>query len=122
MFKIFRGFLCNKYRDKGMFYKNNREIINEIKYNEMLEKLKQGAKLIDTRTKQEYLEGHFDSAILLPYFEISKRIESIVPDKEQVIIVYCQNGGRSKKAYKILKDMGYDNIYNLKGGREGVLE
>ena len=30
MFKIFRGFLCNKYRDKGMFYKNNREIINEI--------------------------------------------------------------------------------------------
>ena len=88
----------------------------------MLEKVKQGATLIDTRTKQEYLEGHFDNAILLPYFEILKRIESIIPDKEQVIVVYCQNGGRSKRAYKILKDMGYNNIYNLKGGREGVLE
>lgn len=125
MFRRFRKFLCNKQKKNKKCLINQRiytrELINEINYTEMLEQLKQGAKLIDVRTKQEYNEGHFDNAILIPYFEIAKNIKSIIPNQEQEIIVYCENGGRSRKAYKTLNNMGYNNIYNLKGGRKEVL-
>lgn len=121
MLGIFKRILCNKQNHAITRNKLTREAINEINYQEMLEKIKQGTKLIDVRTKQEYMEGHFDNAILIPYYEISKTIQNIIPNKEQDIIVYCQNGGRSQKAYEILKQKGYNNVYNLKDGREGVL-
>ena len=93
---------------------------NNISYEELLKKTKEGATLIDVRTKQEFLEKHLDGAILIPYFDINKKVENIVPNKEKEIIVYCQNGGRSLKAYGALKKLGYNNIYNLKGGIEEI--
>ena len=98
----------------------NRETlsINEINYKSLLQKVKDGGILIDVRTRQEFLEGHLEGAILIPYFEIRKKIPNIIPSKEQCIVLYCQNGGRSIKAYEILKKIGYTNIYNLKGGLE----
>jgi len=100
----------------------NRELsnINEISYKELLQKIKEGGILIDVRTKQEFLEGHLDGAILIPYYEIRKRIVNIIPNKKQVILLYCQNGGRSIKAYESLNKIGYTNIYNLKGGLERI--
>lgn len=102
--------------------KCTREIldINEITYDEAIKKVKEGAILIDTRTRQEFLEGHLEGAILMPYYEISRRIENIIPNKDRTIIVYCQNGGRSEKAYEVLKRLGYENVYDLKGGMEEI--
>ena len=94
--------------------------INEITYDKLIEKVKEGAILIDTRTKQEFIEGHLEGAILIPYYEISRRIGSIVPDKDRYIILYCKNGGRSTRAYQTLKKLGYYNIYNLQNGLEGI--
>ena len=129
MIKMFRKFICcrrttkdwnccRKYR-----YKCNEQLlnINEIRYDELITKVKEGAILIDVRTRQEFLEGHLEGAILIPYYEISKKVADIIPNKNQAIIVYCQNGGRSQKAYKTLNNMGYNNIYNLKSGIEGSL-
>ena len=65
------------------------------------------------------MEGHLNGAIVVPYYEISKRIENIIPNKEQEIIVYCKNGGRGETATEILNKLGYTNVYNLKGGIEG---
>lgn len=124
MFRMFKKFLYNKQIQKKKCYgstkKFTRELINEISYTELLEKVKQGAKLIDVRTKQEFIEGHLDGAILIPYYDVSRKIENIIQNKDQTIIVYCQNGGRSIKAYKILNRLGYNNVYNLKGGKEGI--
>lgn len=100
----------------------NRETlnINEIDYNALLQKVKDGGILIDVRTRQEFLEGHLEGAILIPYYEIRKKIVNIIPTKEQCIVLYCQNGGRSVKAYEVLKKIGYSNLYNLKGGLEVI--
>ena len=102
--------------------KCTREVLNikEINYEKLLELIRMGAVLIDVRTKQEFMEKHLEGAILIPYYEISSKIGDIVQDKNRTIIVYCQNGGRSQRAFKILKRLGYSEVFDLKGGIEGV--
>jgi len=113
---------CEKNNEYLLNYQKNcnRETlnINEIDYKDLLQKAKDGGILIDVRTRQEFLEGHLEGAILIPYYEIRKKIVNIIPTKEQCIVLYCQNGGRSMKAYEVLKKIGYTDIYNLKGGLE----
>ena len=121
MFNIFRRFaLCKMPSRSWGCKKCTREVsnINEITYDKLLEKVKEGAVLIDVRTRQEFLEGHLDGAILIPYYEIESKIKGVVPNKNKKIIVYCKNGGRSQKAYSSLKRLGYSEVYNLKGGIE----
>ena len=98
---------------------SNRSIKNwEISYKQLQEKVRQGAILLDVRSIQEYNEKHLTGAIQMPYYEISSRAEYVLINKKRDIIVYCQNGGRGKKAYKSLKKLGYENVYNLYGGLE----
>ena len=128
MFRFFKRFVTVPSKilahDKcGKFQCNStREVldINNINYEELLRKKREGAILIDVRAKQEFLEKHIDGALLIPYFEIYKKIGNMIPNKEQSIVLYCQNGGRSIKAYEALKKLGYSNIYNLKGGIEEI--
>ena len=54
--------------------------------------------LIDARTEEEFAEGHIENAILIPEYEIANRAEKELPDKEQLILVYCRSGRRSKIA------------------------
>ena len=76
--------------------------------------------IIDVRTKDEYYNRHIPGAINIPLQDIGTRIEREVKNKNEIIIVYCEHGGRSRKAcYKIQK-LGYTNIYNLKNGIAGV--
>lgn len=87
-----------------------------IELEELIQLQKEGAIIIDVRSPQEYEEGHINGAILIPEYEIEKSIESKVRDKNQNIVVYCSSGSRSKKAQKILKKLGYENVYNLYNG------
>lgn len=75
--------------------------------------IKQGALLIDVRTKEEYDSNHIEGAINIPLDDISSQIESKVKKKDKKIIVYCQSGNRSNMARGILKKLGYTNIYDL---------
>ena len=70
----------------------------------------QKAILIDVRSIQEFNEGHIEGAICIPYYELYKRIELETEGKEQMIILYCNTGSRSKKAAHILRKLGYKNI------------
>ena len=88
----------------------------DIAIEEVKNKLSQGAILIDVRSNQEYREGHLQGAINIPDFEIANRIQREVPKKNQLIVLYCQYGGRSKSASIIMKKLGYTNVYNLYGG------
>ncbi len=76
--------------------------------------------LIDVRSNQEYEEGHLTGAINISVYNIEKEIQNVVKNKSDTIIVYCSSGGRSKEAKEILERLGYDEVYNLKGGIDRV--
>lgn len=88
----------------------------DITIEELKNKVTQGAILIDVRSNQEYREGHLQGAINIPDFEIINRVQREIPKKNQLVILYCQYGGRSKNASMIMKKLGYTNVYNLYGG------
>lgn len=90
----------------------------DIMQSEIKSLMSKGAILIDVRSPQEYNEGHLDNSILLPEYEILKKIEDIIPNKNTKIILYCSSGTRSKKAKEELEKMGYKNIYNVLNGVE----
>ncbi len=95
----------------------NREIDEkDIELEELKKLQKEGAMIVDVRSPQEYREGHIDGAISIPEYEIKKEIENRIPDKNKNIVVYCSSGGRSKKAQKQLKKLGYNQVYNLYNG------
>jgi len=71
--------------------------------------------ILDVRTEEEYTRGHIQNAILIPHDEIRERMESELPDKNQVILVYCRSGARSETAARALIDMGYTNVYDFGG-------
>ena len=71
--------------------------------------------ILDTRTQEEFAEGHIENAILIPHYEISEKAETLLTDKNQLILVYCRSGNRSKQASQALIDLGYTNIKEFGG-------
>ena len=71
--------------------------------------------IIDARTQSEYDEGHIPGAILIPEYEIAARAENELPDKDQLILVYCRSGRRSKIAAEELIKLGYTNVKEFGG-------
>ena len=71
--------------------------------------------IIDARTQEEYDEGHIPGAILIPESEIADRAEKELPDKKQLILVYCRSGRRSKIAAEELVKLGYTNVKEFGG-------
>ena len=71
--------------------------------------------IIDARTDEEFAEGHIKNAILIPEYEIADRAEKELPDKEQLILVYCRSGRRSKIASDELFKLGYSNVKEFGG-------
>ena len=71
--------------------------------------------IIDARTQEEYDEGHIPGAILIPEYEIAERAENELPDKKQLILVYCRSGRRSKIAAEELVKLGYTNVKEFGG-------
>jgi rhodanese-related sulfurtransferase len=71
--------------------------------------------ILDVRTTEEFNEGHIKDAILIPDYEISEKAEHILTDKEQLILVYCRSGRRSKLAAEELVKLGYTNVKEFGG-------
>ena len=71
--------------------------------------------ILDTRTQEEYEEGHIPGAILIPYVQILQKAEGVLMDKDQLILVYCRSGRRSKLASEDLVKLGYTNIREFGG-------
>ena len=75
----------------------------------------EGYIILDVRTDGEFAEGHIPGAILIPDYEIKERAEEILTDKDQLILVYCRSGRRSKNAASGLADLGYTNVKEFGG-------
>ena len=71
--------------------------------------------VLDVRTEEEYNEGHIEGAVLIPDYEINTKAESILKDKDQLLLVYCRSGRRSKLAAESLAALGYTNIKEFGG-------
>ena len=74
-----------------------------------------GYVILDTRTREEYDQGHIPGAIQISHDEIMEKAEEVLTDKDQLILVYCRSGRRSKIAAEALVELGYTNIKEFGG-------
>ena len=75
----------------------------------------EGYILLDVRTKGEYEIGYIPGAINIPLSDIDEKIISSLPDKSQMILVYCRSGNRSREASDKLSKLGYSNVLEIGG-------
>ena len=75
----------------------------------------EGCIILDVREQDEYDAGHIPGAILIPYTKIEEMAEAMLPDKDQLILVYCRSGRRSKIAAEALAELGYTSIKEFGG-------
>ena len=75
----------------------------------------EGYIILDVRTQEEYDQGHIPGAIVISHEEIEEKAEQVLMDKEQLILVYCRSGRRSKIAAEALVELGYTNIKEFGG-------
>ena len=100
----------DKENDKGAVYVNiTAEEAKQIMDSE------EGYIILDVRTQEEYDEGHIPGAILISHEEIEEKAEDVLTDKDQLILVYCRSGRRSKLAAEALVELGYTNIKEFGG-------
>lgn len=71
--------------------------------------------LLDVRTQAEYDEGHIPGAVLLPHDQIADKAAELLKNKDQLILVYCRSGNRSKVASQALSDLGYTQVREMGG-------
>lgn len=71
--------------------------------------------VVDVRRQDEYDAGHIPGAILIPNESIGTERPKELPDLDQIILIYCRSGNRSKQAAQKLFDIGYTNIYEFGG-------
>ena len=75
----------------------------------------EGYIILDVRTQEEYDQGHIPGAIVISHEEIGEKAEKVLTDKNQLILVYCRSGRRSKIAAQALVELGYTNIKEFGG-------
>ena len=92
--------------------------IQECTIHELKTRMDRGEKatLVDVREDSEFIAGHIPGAIHLSKGIIERDIESIIPDPNQEILLYCGGGFRSALAAENLQRMGYRNVVSVDGG------
>ena len=75
----------------------------------------EGYIILDVREQDEYDAGHIPGAIVISHEEITEKAEDVLTDKDQLILVYCRSGRRSKIAAEALVELGYTNIKEFGG-------
>ena len=71
--------------------------------------------ILDARTIEEYNEGHIPNAICIPNETIDETVITKLPNKDQLILIYCRSGNRSKQAALKLQQLGYTNLVEFGG-------
>ena len=81
-----------------------------------LNKVNKDILLIDVRTPGEYASGHLENSINIDYKADNFKDLISELDPNQEVYVYCKVGGRSARSAKVMKEMGFKKVYDLKGG------
>ena len=85
--------------------------------NLVMEKLKAGAKIVDVRTQDEFLDGAYPGAVNIPVHELAVRLGEL--PKNVPVVLYCASGARSAAAAQLLRRSGYPDVVNA-GGLEDM--
>lgn len=80
---------------------------------------KSNAVLVDVRTPQEFQAGYIPNAVNIDFRNENFLEEVSKLDKTQPVFIYCQSGGRSARAFSLMKDNGFKEIYELNVGYGG---
>ncbi len=114
-------FACNRQNITRHSETQNTEDVNvsfrQITHEaaEQLMEEKEGYIILDVRTQNEYNGGHIPGAVCIPNETIDENIVTKLPDKSQMILVYCRSGRRSKLAAQKLARLGYTNVLEFGG-------
>ncbi|HHL73914.1 MAG TPA: rhodanese-like domain-containing protein [Bacteroidetes bacterium] len=75
--------------------------------------------ILDTRTPQEFQQGHIPGATLLNIFDkdFAAKLDSL--DKSKTFLVHCASGGRSRRAMQMMQSKGFDKVYHMYQGMRG---
>ena len=90
------------------------EHISQDKAMQIMEE-ESGYLIVDVRRPDEFAEGHIEGAINVPNEEIADEVLEELPDTDQLLLVYCRTGRRSKEAAEKLAEIGYTNVYEIGG-------
>lgn len=109
MLKKIKRILYRSIENTEISYKRLQEMMNKNK----------DAILLDVRSPQEFNEGHLPGAVNIPLYDLEKQLNKL-PNRQCLIIIYCASGHRSKQAKEKLEKIGYENVYHLKNGLDGI--
>lgn len=70
-----------------------------------------GATLLDVRTPQEFASGHASGAVNIPVQALAERRSELDPG--QPVVIYCRSGGRSAQAARMLRDAGFQSVFDV---------
>lgn len=112
--QIFLFTSCNKAEESKEV---NISDYKQISMEEVVEMMKTEEEyiILDVRTLEEYESGHIPNAICIPNETIGTDEISQLPNKDQLILVYCRSGNRSKQASEKLIQLGYTNVVEFGG-------
>jgi phage shock protein E len=79
------------------------------------------AQLLDVRTPEEVAEGSLEGAQNINFYDADFKDKLSKLDKNKAVFVYCRSGGRSGKCAQMCKDMGFKEVYDMKGGWSSYL-
>ena len=83
--------------------------------NEVKDKIKNGALVVDVRSVGEFSGGHYNGALNIPVDEVQRRISEFGNNKDKEIILYCRSGGRAGSAKQMLESAGFKKVTNAGG-------
>jgi molybdopterin/thiamine biosynthesis adenylyltransferase/rhodanese-related sulfurtransferase len=99
------------------FIRQIKSEISEIDPSDVRELVGNGVAIVDVRETEEYATGHLPGARHVPRGYLESRIEGVVPDRSQRVILYCASGTRSAlAAHTLSDDLGYEHVESMTGG------
>ena len=72
--------------------------------------------ILDVRSPEEFSEGYIENAVNMDFYAVAFPDELEDLDRDKTYLVYCRSGNRSGMTFKMMKKLGFRNVYNIKGG------
>jgi rhodanese-related sulfurtransferase len=74
--------------------------------------------ILDVRTPEEFAEGHIENAVNIDFYADAFLDELDRLDKDKTYLIYCRSRGRSGSTFGMMKELGFQDVFNMKGGIE----
>jgi len=111
---VLAALLCVGCTQQGKEEQMKYQMVTAKEAKELME-TQSGYIILDVRERDEYDQKHIPGAVLLPLGDVEGKAKVVLPNPEQLILVYCRSGRRSKIAAESLAQQGYTNVVEFGG-------